>query len=282
MADKSVKLKLTLSDGRIIESNAFTLPQGPVGPAGKDGANGKDGQQGPAGPATLPNYVSFEKPTSISVNASGGERTVTGVAEWEAAGEMKSGEYHIIDEEPLYMVKFHNGTANPTLGTEFADNDDAFNRPPKVNELFAFMWRNIISGETFIGTAYNISTGLHAIKDFITCKTVEDKKHLKHVIVTQSLCQICFDYLSTTEGAPASVNSLTSQLTEFYSLGNTAKVLPASGTFLFSNKVFEANHVEVAAAGELKITGCDVSNPNSLSIQSISISNGAINFYLIY
>ena len=34
MADKSVKLKLTLSDRRIIESNAFTLPQGPVGPAG--------------------------------------------------------------------------------------------------------------------------------------------------------------------------------------------------------------------------------------------------------
>lgn len=279
MADKSVKLKLTLSDRRIIESNAFTLPQGPVGPAGKDGTNGKDGAPGPA---TLPNYVSFEKPTSISVNASGGERTVTGVAEWEAAGEMESGEYHIIDEEPLYMVKFHNGTANPTLGTEFTDNDDAFNRSPKVNELFTFMWRNVISGETFIGTAYNISTGLHAIKDFITCKTVEDKKHLKHVIVTQSLCQVCFDYLSTTEGAPASVNSLTSQLTEFYSLGNTAKVLPASGTFLFSNKVFEANHVEVTAEGALKITGCDVSNPNLLSIQSISISNGAINFYLIY
>lgn len=273
MTDKSVKLKLTLSDGRIIESNAFTLPQGPVGPAGKDGA---------PGPAKLPNYVSFEKPTSISVNASGGERTVTGVAEWEAAGAMESGEYHIVDEEPLYMVKFHNGTANPTLGTEFADNDDAFNRSPKANELFTFMWRNIISGETFIGTAYNISTGLHAIKDFITCKTVEDKKHLKHVIVTQSLCQVCFDYLSTTKSAPASVNSLTSQLTEFYSLGNTAKVLPASGTFLFSNKVFEANHVVVAASGELKITGCDVSNPNSLSIQSISITNGAINFYLIY
>ena len=279
MADKNVKLKLTLSDGRIIESNAFTLPQGPVGPAGKDGTNGKDGA---TGPATLPNYVSFKKPTSISINSSGSERTVTGVAEWEAAEAMESGEYHIVDEEPLYMVKFHNGTANPTLGTEFADNDDAFNRSPKVNELFTFMWRNIISGETFIGTAYNISTGMYAIKDFITCKTVEDKKHLKHVIVTQSLCQVCFDYLSTTEGAPASVSSLTSQLTEFYSLGNTAKVLPASGTFLFSNKVFEANHVEVTAAGELKITGCDVSNTNSLSIESISITNGAINFYLIY
>lgn len=166
MADKSVKLKLTLSDGRIIKSNAFTLPQGPVGPAG---------------PATLPNYVSFEKPTSISVNASGGERTVAGVAKLEAAGAMESGEYHVVDEEPLYMVKFHNGTMNPTLGSEFADNDDAFNRSPKVNELFTFMWRNIISGETFIGTAYNISTGLHAIKDFITCKESGSKKYQHNI-----------------------------------------------------------------------------------------------------
>lgn len=182
MADKNVKLKLTLSDGRIIESNAFTLPQGPVGPAGS---------------ATLPNYVSFEKPTSISVNASGGERTVTGVAEWEAAGEMESGEYHIIDEEPLYMVKFHNGTANPTLGTEFADNDDAFNRSPKVNELFTFMWRNIISGETFIGTSYNISTGMHAIKDFITCKTSGTKKYQHNICMkTDGAYAISFQVVS--------------------------------------------------------------------------------------
>ena len=51
MADKNVKLKLTLSDGIIIESNAFTLPQGPVGPAGKDGAKGETGATGQTGPA---------------------------------------------------------------------------------------------------------------------------------------------------------------------------------------------------------------------------------------
>ena len=49
MADKSVKLKLTLSDGRIIESNAFTLPQGPAGPTGKDGAPGAQGAPGAVG-----------------------------------------------------------------------------------------------------------------------------------------------------------------------------------------------------------------------------------------
>ena len=36
---KNVKLKLTLSDSTIVESNTFTLPDGPTGPAG---ANGKE------------------------------------------------------------------------------------------------------------------------------------------------------------------------------------------------------------------------------------------------
>ena len=89
MADKSVKLKLTLSDGRIIESNAFTLPQGPVGPAGL---------------ATLPNYVSFETPTSINVSTNGNEVTYTGVAEFEADGSMESGEYHQVLPMPVEML----------------------------------------------------------------------------------------------------------------------------------------------------------------------------------
>lgn len=34
---KSVKLKLTLSDSTIVESNTFTIPDGPAGPAGTNG-----------------------------------------------------------------------------------------------------------------------------------------------------------------------------------------------------------------------------------------------------
>lgn len=40
---KSVKLKLTLSDSTIVESNTFTIPDGPAGPAGSPGAAGKNG-----------------------------------------------------------------------------------------------------------------------------------------------------------------------------------------------------------------------------------------------
>lgn len=43
---KSVKLKLTLSDSTIVESNTFTIPDGPAGPAGKDGETGPAGADG--------------------------------------------------------------------------------------------------------------------------------------------------------------------------------------------------------------------------------------------
>lgn len=43
---KSVKLKLTLSDSTIVESNTFTIPDGP---AGKEGAPGAQGAPGAAG-----------------------------------------------------------------------------------------------------------------------------------------------------------------------------------------------------------------------------------------
>lgn len=124
MADKSVKLKLTLSDGRIIESNAFTLPQGPVGPAG------------PAGPATLPNYVSFETPTSINVSTNGNEVTYTGVAEFKADGSMESGEYHQVLPMPVEMLIPAPVTDPPVVGGIINLGSAYFNRQPLINEYF--------------------------------------------------------------------------------------------------------------------------------------------------
>lgn len=235
-------------------------------------------------PTSLPNYVSFEKPISINMDLKGGEKTLTGVAEFEANGAMESGEYHIVEYAPLVQVIPLSLSTPPVADQVLTFGAAYFNRKPIINETFLFRTISNTQNKLTFGVARCKSDNFECVvenKSNIPLDS-EDKKHLKHVIVTQSLCQICFDYLSTTENAPASVASLTSQLTEFYSLGGTAKVIPASGTFLFSDKVFIANHVEVTAAGELKITGSDASNPNSLLIQSISITNGAINFYLIY
>ena len=56
---KSVKLKLTLSDSTIVESNAFTIPDGPQGSPGAAGAPGvgfyytTDSSTGTSGISTL-------------------------------------------------------------------------------------------------------------------------------------------------------------------------------------------------------------------------------------
>lgn len=168
MADKSIKLKLTLSDGRIIESNAFTLPQGPVGPAG---------------PATLPNYVSFEKPTSVSVNASGGERTVTGVAEWEAAGAMESGEYHIVDEEPLVFTQVGLIFSTPVVGSNILATLSNLNREPHLNEYCTFFTQDS-AGKNYVCVGKHSTGGTTGIFQFNIVSVVKissSKKYLHNI-----------------------------------------------------------------------------------------------------
>lgn len=168
MADKSVKLKLTLSDGRIIESNAFTLPQGPVGPAG---------------PATLPNYVSFEKPTSVSVNASGGERTVTGVAECEAAGAMESGEYHIVDEEPLVFTQVGLIFSTPVVGSNILVTLSNLNREPHLNEYCTFFTQDP-AGKNYVCVGKHSTGDITGIFKFDIVSVVEissSKKYLHNI-----------------------------------------------------------------------------------------------------
>ena len=107
---------------------------GPQGPAGKDGAPGATGPQGPAGP--LPNYVSFETPTSINVSTNGNEVTYTGVAEFEADGSMESGEYHQVLPMPVEMLIPAPVTDPPVVGGTINLGSAYFNRQPLINEYF--------------------------------------------------------------------------------------------------------------------------------------------------
>ena len=52
MADKVVKMQVTLTNGTILDAGQFTVPEGPPGPegpAGKDGTNGAPGTPGTNG-----------------------------------------------------------------------------------------------------------------------------------------------------------------------------------------------------------------------------------------
>lgn len=215
MADKSVKLKLTLSDGRIIESNAFTLPQGPVGPAG---------------PATLPNYVSFEKPTSISVNASGGERTVTGVAEWEAAGEMESGEYHIIDEEPLVFTQVGQIFSTPVVGSNILVTLSNLNREPHFNEYCTFFTQDS-AGKNYVCVGKHSTGGTTGIFQFNVVSVVEissSKKYLHNISGNTSAAFAMSLQVITNSSAPITTVERLKSLGIFANQNN----VPASGCTL--------------------------------------------------
>lgn len=103
---------------------------------GAKGDKGDVGATGPAGPATLPNYVSFEKPTTIDVSMNGTEVTYTGVAEWEADGAMESGEYHQVLPMPVEMLIPAPITDPPSVGETINLGSSYFNRQPLVNEYF--------------------------------------------------------------------------------------------------------------------------------------------------
>ena len=103
---------------------------------GAKGDKGDTGATGPAGPATLPNYVSFEKPTSINVSTNGEEVTYTGVAEFEADGSMESGEYNQVLPMPVEMLIPAPITDPPSVGETINLGSSYFNRQPLVNEYF--------------------------------------------------------------------------------------------------------------------------------------------------
>jgi hypothetical protein len=115
-------------------SNATFQYKSVVDITGIQGPKGDTGPQGPAGP--LPNYVSFETPTSINVSTNGNEVTYTGVAEFEADGSMESGEYHQVLPMPVEMLIPAPVTDPPVVGGTINLGSAYFNRQPLVNEYF--------------------------------------------------------------------------------------------------------------------------------------------------
>lgn len=118
----------------ISDSTATFQYKSVVDITGIQGPKGDTGPQGPAGP--LPNYVSFETPTSINVSTNGNEVTYTGVAEFEVDGSMKSGEYHQVLPMPVEMLIPAPITYPPVVGEIINLSSPYFNRQPLINEYF--------------------------------------------------------------------------------------------------------------------------------------------------
>ncbi|WP_418208673.1 hypothetical protein [Barnesiella intestinihominis] len=87
-------------------------------------------------PTSLPNYVSFEKPTTIDVSMNGSEVTYSGVTELESGGAIGSGEYHQVLPMPVEMLIPAPVTDPPSVGETINLGSSYFNRQPLVNEYF--------------------------------------------------------------------------------------------------------------------------------------------------
>lgn len=118
---KNVKLKLTLSDSTIVESNTFTLPDGPTGPAGSPGAAGvgfyytTDSSTGTSGISTLLSNImpSGVKEGDFLVNAVGKVAEVT-----EISGNNVSAQYRT-------SIKGEKGDTGPAGSPGAAGKDGA-------------------------------------------------------------------------------------------------------------------------------------------------------------
>lgn len=87
-------------------------------------------------PTSLPNYVSFEKPTTVDVSMNGSEVTYSGVAEFKSGGAIESGEYHQVLPMPVEMLIPAPVTDPPVVEETINLGSSYFNRQPLINEYF--------------------------------------------------------------------------------------------------------------------------------------------------
>lgn len=100
---------------------------------------------------SLPNYVSFEKPTTVDVSMNGSEVTYSGVAEFESGGAIESGEYHEVKESPLLFISM-GLTGNASNGNYFNFKTANFNRTPHVREQCFFITRQSVDNSVVAWT----------------------------------------------------------------------------------------------------------------------------------
>lgn len=102
-------------------------------------------------PTSLPNYVSFEKPTTVDVSMDGSEVTYSGVAEFESGGAIESGEYHEVKESPLLFISM-GLTGNASTGNYFNFSTANFNRTPHIREKCFFITRQSVDNSVVAWT----------------------------------------------------------------------------------------------------------------------------------
>lgn len=175
----------------------------------------------------LPNYVSFEKPTSTDVSMDGAEVTYTGVAEWEAAGTMESGEYHQVLPMPVEMLIPAPITDPPSVGETINLASSYFNRQPLINEYFLLRalspTKNIL---TLAIAKCKEKSGANAVCEIVNKNdiSVSPKKYAHNITIEAGNAVIGFTIFTSHP------NAYPNALSVYASIGLSAnQQIPASG-----------------------------------------------------
>lgn len=209
----------------ISDSTATFQYKSVVDITGIQGPKGDTGPQGPAGP--LPNYVSFETPTSINVSTNGNEVTYTGVAEFEADGSMESGEYHQVLLMPVEMLIPAPVTDPPVVGGTINLGSAYFNRQPLINEYFLLRTlsptKNILTLAIAKCTEHNGANAVCEIKNKNDISTAP-KKYVHNITIETGSAVIGFTIFTSHP------NAYPNAVTVYANIGlSTNQQIPASG-----------------------------------------------------
>lgn len=178
-------------------------------------------------PTSLPNYMSLEKPTSISINESGNELTVTGVAEFESGGAMESGEYHQVLPMPVEMLIPAPVTDPPVVGGTINLGSSYFNRQPLINEYFLLRalshTKNIL---TLAIAKCKEKSGANAVCEIVNKNniSVSPKKYVHNITIETGNAVIGFTIFTSHP------NAYPNALSVYSNIGLSAnQQIPASG-----------------------------------------------------
>lgn len=215
-------------------SNATFQYKSVVDITGIQGPKGDTGPKGPAGP--LPNYVSFETPTSINVSTNGNEVTYTGVAEFEADGSMESGEYHQVLPMPVEMLIPAPVTDPPVVGETINLGSAYFNRQPLVNEYFLLRalspTKNILTLAIAKCTEHSGANAVCEIKNKNDI-SIAPKKYAHNITIEAGNAVIGFTIFTSHP------NAYPNALSVYANIGLSAnQQIPASGVILNNLPVY--------------------------------------------
>lgn len=177
-------------------------------------------------PTNLPNSMSLEKPTSIDVSLDGAEVTYTGVAKWEAAGAMESGEFHEVKESPLLFISM-GLTGNASTGNYFNFSKSQFNRTPHVREKCFFITRQSVDNSVVAWTGMCTEIVDSTVRfQVLIMQNISGKKYQHNICIkTDGAYAISFQVVSDVANKYVTISQLKDLFSEFIEY-------PASGLVL--------------------------------------------------